>query len=156
MLSFTKNNEHARLLTLLTLLCPPVTYLRITGQIHVPACWKNLTFPNYEFGKGQYAFYPIKSRFSEKKNNVPQNTKISWGGPLTTWVKRLSSYKIFQKSNIIFEGSRHPNLLNHSKYDKSFHNKSFPKRIETPTPPNPKIFRGGTMCPLPRSLDTLI
>ena len=34
----TKNDEDARLLTLLTLLCPPVTYLRITGQIHVPAC----------------------------------------------------------------------------------------------------------------------
>ena len=31
---------------------PPVTYLRVTVQIHVQACWKNLTFPNYEFGKG--------------------------------------------------------------------------------------------------------
>ena len=28
---------------------------------------KNFTFPNYEFGKGQYAFYPAKlSRFAEK------------------------------------------------------------------------------------------
>ena len=36
--ALTKNDEDARLLTLLTLLCPPVTYLRITGQIHVPAC----------------------------------------------------------------------------------------------------------------------
>ena len=29
---------------------------------------KNLTFPNYELGKGQYAFYHMKlSRFSEEK-----------------------------------------------------------------------------------------
>ena len=33
---------------------------------------KNLTFPNYKFGKGQYPFYPIKlSRFAEK-NEVGQ------------------------------------------------------------------------------------
>ena len=48
---------------------PPVTYLRVTGKIRVRACWKNLTFPNDEFGKGQYAFYTIKlSRFAEKKS----------------------------------------------------------------------------------------
>ena len=30
---------------------------------------KKLTFPNEEFGKGQYAFDPIKlSRFAEKNN----------------------------------------------------------------------------------------
>ena len=30
--------------------------------------WKNLTFLSYEFGKGQYTFYPVKlSRFLEKK-----------------------------------------------------------------------------------------
>ena len=45
-------------------LCPPVAYLRITVQIHVQACWKNLTFPKYDFGKGQCAFYPTK--LSEK------------------------------------------------------------------------------------------
>ena len=36
-----------------------------------------LTFPNYEFGKGQHAFYPMKlSRFREKVRFV-RNTKIS-------------------------------------------------------------------------------
>ena len=51
---------------------PPVTYLRITVQIHVRALRKNLTFPNYEFGIGHYAFYPMKlSRFA-KKNKVHQ------------------------------------------------------------------------------------
>ena len=30
--------------------------LRISLQIHVRACWKNLTFPTHEFGKGQYTF----------------------------------------------------------------------------------------------------
>ena len=43
------------------------------------------------------------------------------------------------KSNIILEGSRHPNFMNLFEYGKLFHNKSFPKRIETLTPPNPKI-----------------
>ena len=47
---------------------PPVTYLRISVQIRVRARWKNLTFLSYEFGKGQYTFYPVKlSRFLEKK-----------------------------------------------------------------------------------------
>ena len=46
----------------------PVTYLRISVQICVRARWKNLTFLSYEFGKGQYTFYPVKlSRFLEKK-----------------------------------------------------------------------------------------
>ena len=36
---------------------------------------KNLTFPNYEFGKGPYAFYPMKlSRFRVKKINFVRNT----------------------------------------------------------------------------------
>ena len=47
---------------------PPVTYLCISVQIRVRARWKNLTFLSYEFGKGQYTFYPVKlSRFLEKK-----------------------------------------------------------------------------------------
>ena len=41
-------------------LCLFVTYLRISVQIRVRARWKNLTFLSYEFGKGQYAFYPVK------------------------------------------------------------------------------------------------
>ena len=55
-----------------------VTYLRILCKYttHVRARWKNLTFPNYDFGKGQYAFYPIKfSRFD--KNKFLWNTKLS-------------------------------------------------------------------------------
>ena len=46
----------------------------------------SLTFPNYEFGKGQYAFCPIKlSSFAEKKNKVHQKYhKIHKRGPLQT------------------------------------------------------------------------
>ena len=36
-----------------------------------------------------------------------------------------------QLSNIILEGSRHPNFMNRFEYGKSFHKKSFPKRIGT-------------------------
>ena len=39
---------------------PPVTYLSITAQIHVRACWKNLTFPNYELKKRAICFLPHK------------------------------------------------------------------------------------------------
>ena len=64
---------------------PPVTYLRTTVQIHVPARWKNLTFPNYEFGIGHYAFYPMKlSRFAEKKYSSSEIPKFHKGGPLQT------------------------------------------------------------------------
>ena len=50
----------------------PVTYLCITIQIHERA-EKNLTFPNYEFGKGRYAFYPMKlSRFANKKYSLSE------------------------------------------------------------------------------------
>ena len=34
------------------------------------ACWKNLTFPNYEYGKGQYAFTPKNYLVSPKKLSV--------------------------------------------------------------------------------------
>ena len=47
--------------------------------------------------------------------------------------------------------------MNPFEYGKSFHNKSYPKRIVTLTQQNPRIFRGGTMFPPPppQSLDTL-
>ena len=39
---------------------------------------KNLTSPNYKFGRGQYAFYPVKlSRFAEKEMMFVRNTRIS-------------------------------------------------------------------------------
>ena len=43
---------------------------------------RNLTFPNYKFGKGQYAFHPIKlSRYAEKMipSEIP---KFNEGGDL--------------------------------------------------------------------------
>ena len=51
-------------------LCRPVTYLRISVQIRVRAHWKNLTFLGYEFGKGQYTFYPLKLSCFAEKNKV--------------------------------------------------------------------------------------
>ena len=53
--------------------------------------------------------------------------------------KRLSTNKIFQKSNIILGCSRHPNFVNPFEYGKSFYNQSFPKRIGTLTPLNPRF-----------------
>ena len=45
----------------LTLLGPYTSATTCTSAL------KNLTFPNYKFGKGQYAFHPIKSSRSPKK-----------------------------------------------------------------------------------------
>ena len=43
---------------------------------------KNLTFPNYKFGKGKYAFYPIKlSRFAEKNEVCQKYHNIIRGDP---------------------------------------------------------------------------
>ena len=50
---------------------PHAKYLRISVQIHDRVCWKNLTFPNHKFGKGQY--YPITLyvyRILQKKNTI--------------------------------------------------------------------------------------
>ena len=64
-------------------------------------------------------FNPIKTGGSSE---IPKLHKA-----LTYWVKRLSTIKKFQKSNIILEGSRHPNFVNTFDSGKSFHNKSIPK-----------------------------
>ena len=32
----------------------------ICANTHTKALKKNLIFPNYQFGKGQYAFYPVE------------------------------------------------------------------------------------------------
>ena len=97
-----------------------------------------MIFPNHELGKGQFALYPIKlSRFDEKKIKFIRNNKIP-----KHWVKRLSTSKYFKSQK---ESSWHPNFIDPFECGKSFHNKSFPKRIGTLTPPKLKIIRGGTM-----------
>ena len=42
--------------------------MRNAMTTRAPGGAKNMTFPNYKFGKVQYAFYPIKlSRFAQNK-----------------------------------------------------------------------------------------
>ena len=77
----------------------------------------------------------------------PFSSSLSQGGTLTNWVKRLSTNKKIKKSNIILEVSRHPKFMNPFEYGESFHKKSFPKRIGTLTPFNPKIFMGAECAP---------
>ena len=58
-------------------LCPPCHVFVYNGANTRTSVLKNLILPNYEFGKGQYAFYPMKLlRFSEKIEFVG-NTEIS-------------------------------------------------------------------------------
>ena len=130
-------------------LCPPCqVFVYISLQIRVRAPWKNMTFLSHEFGKGQCTFYPVKlNRFAKKEIMFVGNIKISWGGTITNQVKRLFDKQKFQKSNFFLEGSGHPNFTNPFEYYKSLQGKSFSKRIGALTPPNRKIFRGGTMCP---------
>ena len=59
--------------------CHVIAYIR--ANMHTSALKKNLTYLSYEFGKGQYTFYPLKlSRFSlpRKKIKFVGNTKISY------------------------------------------------------------------------------
>ena len=74
--------------------------------------------------------------FRRKKSSLSEIPNFDQGGTLTNWVKRLLANKKCQKSNIILEGSRYPNIIHPFEYGKSFHNKSFLKRIEALTPPN--------------------
>ena len=124
------------LLTLLAsrehIVLPLVAYLRITLQSYARTCWTWL-LPNYESGKGHYAFYP---KNCQKYQNF-----------VTNQVNRLPTDKTHQKPDIISEGFGHPHFMNPFEYGKSFYNKSFTKRIGIQIPPNPKIFRGGTICP---------
>ena len=75
-------------LTLLTLaggtLCPPRHIFAYNwANTHTSVLKK--TFPNYEFRKGQYAFYPIKlSRFAEKNKVHQKYLNSIRGGPLQT------------------------------------------------------------------------
>ena len=69
--------DDSRRILLEPTLFAPVTYMHITMQLHVGACWKDSTFPNYDFRKEQCTFYPIKvSPFAGKK--FVRNTKISY------------------------------------------------------------------------------
>ena len=71
-------------------------YFCITGQIHVRACRKNLTFPNYEFGKGQYGFNPMKlSRFREKKLSWSEIPKFHKADPY-----KLGQMPLDQQKNL--------------------------------------------------------
>ena len=114
------------------------------GAITPMSALKNLTFPNYKSGKGQYVFYPVKLSIFAEKNEVRQKYQNFIRGALTNRVKRLSADKNFQKSNIILEGSRHPHFMNPLEY------KLFPKRFGTLTQTKPQIFGGvvGRYAPL--------
>ena len=101
--------------------------------------------------RGHMLFTPWNYLIYAEEIKFVRNAKISWGGTLLNSVEHLSTIKKFQKSNIILEGSRHLNFMNPFEYGKSLIGKSFPKRFGTLTPPNPKLFWGGTMC-LPPSL----
>ena len=109
---------------------------RITVQIHVGACIKNLTSPNYEFKKGQCAFFPIKlSRFCERKNSVSQKCQnFITQGPLQTGSTGSRPKKYFKSQTLFLGvlGIQTSGILFES--GKSFCNKSYPKRIGTLAP----------------------
>ena len=81
--------------------------------------------------KGSMLFAQSNYLVSAEKNKVRQK------------YKKNRPTKQFKAS------SRHPNFMSPFEYVQSFHNKSFPKRIGTLTPPNPKIFRGTQCAPPP-------
>ena len=73
---------------------------------------KNLAFPNYEYGKGQYAFTPKNYLVSPKKLSVSKIPDFIRGDNYKTPRDQQKN----QKTNIIFENSRHPNFMNPFEY----------------------------------------
>ena len=61
--------------------------------------------------------------------------------------KRSLDQQKISKVKHYFEGSRHPNSMNPFEYGKSFHNKSFPKRMGTLPHPAPKYLGGHNVLP---------
>ena len=75
-------------------------------------------YDNYEFGKGQYAFYPIKLSCFAKKNEVRQKYHNYKGGPLRTGSEASLTNEKLERSFIFWEGSGHPNFMNPFENDK--------------------------------------
>ena len=87
----TKSKKHSNHRLMTTKQYPNITLFAPAGancapcHVFVNICantrtsvLKNLTFPKYEFGKGNYAFYPIKIfRFAENKIKFIRNPKLS-------------------------------------------------------------------------------
>ena len=67
---------------------------------------KNLTFPNYEYGKGQYAFTPKNYLVSPKKLSVSKIPHFIRGDNYKTPRDQQKNQKPH-----FWEGSSHPNLL---------------------------------------------
>ena len=58
-------------------LCPPCHLYAYNRANTQTSALKKVTFPNYEYGKGHYAFYPIiLSRFGEKKKSSSKIPKF--------------------------------------------------------------------------------
>ena len=107
----------------LTLFAP----CRVFAYICLQSVLKKLDIPNYEFGKGQCAFYPIQlSCFAGKIKFIRNNRIFHKEGPLQT----VPTNQKFQNSNIILEESRLPNFMKPFEYGKLFHEKSFPEELE--------------------------
>ena len=93
-------------------ICPPGTYLHISTQIHLQGI-ENLTIPNHKFGKGQYAFYPVKlSRFAEKIKFRRKYQNFIRGDPFELVWRPLQPMKNEKKSIIVWGGSGHPYFMN--------------------------------------------
>ena len=90
-------------------LCHIFAYNRANTRLSV---LKNLTFPDYEFGEGQYAFYPIKLSSFAEKNKVHQKCQNFIREDPYKLSQTPLDQKNFQKSNIILEGFRYPNFMN--------------------------------------------
>ena len=65
---------------------------------------KNLTSPNYKFGRGQYAFYPVKlSCFAEKKWCLSDTPEFLRGDRYELGRRPLQPMKIY-KSQLLSRG----------------------------------------------------
>ena len=84
-----------------------ISSLHITGQICVPSCWKKLDFSQLWIWKRGVRFFLHKVIvFRQKKKSVLEIPNC-----IRCISDQVTNQK-FQKSNIIFEGFRHPIFMN--------------------------------------------
>ena len=87
-------------------------------------CWVALTLPNNEFISACCTACLPELQWKQYCNALCSDfkTKVAF---FANWATRLATNKKFKKSNIIFEGSRHPNFMNPFEHGQSFIGKSF-------------------------------
>ena len=130
---------------------PPChVFAYVSANTHTSWLKKNLTFPNYKFGNGQYAFYHIKlSRFAEKNEVGQKYQNFIRGDPYQLGQRILWPMKNY-KVNIFFGGLWSSKLRESFWIWKITPRQFISKKNWNPNPSQTQnTYGGGQICPPP-------